>query len=97
MLKEYRERDKSNVFRDRRLEEYSSSVSPEEKMARRFALEQQVCGSGRVLRTWKSGTWVSAPAGTGPRGAEGGPQVLPWPCEAGGDQPPRGTTGWKDT
>ncbi|XP_024429557.1 nucleolar protein 14 [Desmodus rotundus] len=41
LLKEYRERDKSNVFRDRRLEEYSSSVSPEEKMARRFALEQQ--------------------------------------------------------
>ncbi|XP_054437854.1 nucleolar protein 14 isoform X2 [Pteronotus mesoamericanus] len=41
LLKEYKERDKSNVFRDRRLGEYDSTVSPEEKMARRFALEQQ--------------------------------------------------------
>ncbi|XP_036982747.2 nucleolar protein 14 [Artibeus jamaicensis] len=41
LLKEYRERGKSNVFRDRRLGEYSSCVSPEEKMAQRFALEQQ--------------------------------------------------------
>ncbi|KAM5339456.1 nucleolar protein 14 isoform 2-T2 [Glossophaga mutica] len=41
LLREYRERDKSSVFRDRRLGEYSRSVSPEEKMARRFALEQQ--------------------------------------------------------
>ncbi|XP_028359609.1 nucleolar protein 14 [Phyllostomus discolor] len=41
LLREYREREKSNVFRDRRLGEHSSSMSPEEKMARRFALEQQ--------------------------------------------------------
>ncbi|XP_066089734.1 nucleolar protein 14 [Saccopteryx bilineata] len=41
LLKEYKERDKSNVFRDRRFGEYSSSLSTEEKMARRFALEQQ--------------------------------------------------------
>lgn len=42
MLKEYKERDKSNVFMDKRFGEYNSSMSAEEKMARRFALEQQV-------------------------------------------------------
>lgn len=47
LLKEYKERNKSNVFADKRFGEYSSSMSPEEKMLRRFALEQQVCASGR--------------------------------------------------
>ncbi|XP_038389128.1 nucleolar protein 14 [Canis lupus familiaris] len=41
LLKEYKERDKSNVFTDKRFGEYSSSMSPEEKMMKRFALEQQ--------------------------------------------------------
>ncbi|XP_054564408.1 nucleolar protein 14 isoform X2 [Eptesicus fuscus] len=41
LLKEYRERDKSNVFIDKRFGEYNSSLSAEEKMMRRFALEQQ--------------------------------------------------------
>ncbi|KAM8802702.1 nucleolar protein 14 [Rhynchonycteris naso] len=41
LLKEYKERDKANVFTDRRFGEYNSSLSAEEKMARRFALEQQ--------------------------------------------------------
>nr|XP_018880726.3 nucleolar protein 14 [Gorilla gorilla gorilla]XP_055240361.1 nucleolar protein 14 [Gorilla gorilla gorilla] len=41
LLKEYKERDKSNVFRDKRLGEYNSNMSPEEKMVKRFALEQQ--------------------------------------------------------
>uniref|UniRef100_A0A8C4FFS4 NOP14 nucleolar protein n=1 Tax=Catagonus wagneri TaxID=51154 RepID=A0A8C4FFS4_9CETA len=41
LLKEYKERDKSNVFTDKRLGEYDSSLSPEEKMMKRFALEQQ--------------------------------------------------------
>lgn len=41
LLKEYKERNKSNVFTDRRFGEYNSSISAEEKMMRRFALEQQ--------------------------------------------------------
>uniref|UniRef100_A0A2K6V0G5 NOP14 nucleolar protein n=1 Tax=Saimiri boliviensis boliviensis TaxID=39432 RepID=A0A2K6V0G5_SAIBB len=41
LLKEYKERDKSNVFRDKRFGEYNSSMTPEEKMMKRFALEQQ--------------------------------------------------------
>ncbi|XP_031541226.1 nucleolar protein 14 isoform X2 [Vicugna pacos] len=41
LLKEYKERDKSNVFKDKRFGEYSSDISPEEKMLKRFALEQQ--------------------------------------------------------
>ncbi|KAG5207905.1 nucleolar protein 14 [Ovis aries] len=41
LLKEYKERDKSSVFRDKRFGEYSSSISQEEKMMKRFALEQQ--------------------------------------------------------
>ncbi|XP_004624659.1 nucleolar protein 14 [Octodon degus] len=41
LLKEYRERDKSNVFKDKRFGEYNSNMSPEEKMMKRFALEQQ--------------------------------------------------------
>lgn len=52
LLKEYKERDKSSVFLDKRLGEYERGLSAEEKMLRRFALEQQVCGerSGRRLR-----------------------------------------------
>lgn len=41
LLKEYKERDKSNVFTDKRFGEYDSNLSPEEKMLKRFALEQQ--------------------------------------------------------
>ncbi|XP_062964423.1 nucleolar protein 14 isoform X2 [Cynocephalus volans] len=41
LLKEYKERNKSNVFTDKRFGEYSSNISPEEKMMKRFALEQQ--------------------------------------------------------
>jgi len=41
LLKEYKERDKSNVFTDKRFGEYSSNMSSEEKMMKRFALEQQ--------------------------------------------------------
>lgn len=41
LLKEYKERDKANVFTDRRLGEHSHGMSAEEKMACRFALERQ--------------------------------------------------------
>ncbi|KAG8508660.1 Nucleolar protein 14, partial [Galemys pyrenaicus] len=41
LLREYKERDKASVFADRRLGEYGRGVSPEDKMMRRFALEQQ--------------------------------------------------------
>ncbi|KAM4811978.1 nucleolar protein 14 [Urocitellus parryii] len=41
LLKEYKERDKSNIFTDKRFGEYNSNISPEEKMMKRFALEQQ--------------------------------------------------------
>ncbi|XP_040822069.1 nucleolar protein 14 [Ochotona curzoniae] len=41
LLKEYKERDKSSVFLDKRLGEYERGLSAEEKMLRRFALEQQ--------------------------------------------------------
>ncbi|NWX26855.1 NOP14 protein, partial [Notiomystis cincta] len=41
LLKEYKEREKTNVFRDKRLGEYNPKITPEEKMIRRFALERQ--------------------------------------------------------
>ncbi|XP_049742593.1 nucleolar protein 14 isoform X1 [Elephas maximus indicus] len=41
LLKEYKDRNKSNVFKDKRFGEYNSNLSPEEKMMKRFALEQQ--------------------------------------------------------
>ncbi|XP_019382018.1 PREDICTED: nucleolar protein 14 [Gavialis gangeticus] len=41
LLKEYKEREKSNVFKDKRFAEYNSKISPEEKMMKRFALERQ--------------------------------------------------------
>ncbi|XP_068926829.1 nucleolar protein 14 [Petaurus breviceps papuanus] len=41
LLKEYKERDKSNVFTDKRFGEYNTKISPEEKMMKRFALERQ--------------------------------------------------------
>ncbi|XP_038601525.1 nucleolar protein 14 isoform X2 [Tachyglossus aculeatus] len=41
LLKEYRERDKSNVFSDKRFGEYDARINPEEKMMKRFALERQ--------------------------------------------------------
>lgn len=51
LLKEYKERDKSNVFVDKRFGEYNSNISLEEKMLKRFALEQQVWQTvGRYLR-----------------------------------------------
>lgn len=39
------------MFRDKRFGEYNSSISPEEKMVKRFALEQQVgeTGEGALL------------------------------------------------
>lgn len=51
LLKEYKERDKSNVFVDKRFGEYNSNLSVEEKMLKRFALEQQVWPTvGRCLQ-----------------------------------------------
>ncbi|XP_060634009.2 nucleolar protein 14 [Anolis sagrei] len=41
LLKEFKERGKSNVFKDKRIGEYDNKISPEEKMMKRFALEQQ--------------------------------------------------------
>ncbi|XP_027692302.1 nucleolar protein 14 [Vombatus ursinus] len=41
LLKEYKERDKSNVFTDKRFGEYNTKITPEEKMMKRFALERQ--------------------------------------------------------
>ncbi|KAM6361600.1 nucleolar protein 14 isoform 1-T1 [Alca torda] len=41
LLKEYKEREKANVFKDKRFGEYNTKISPEEKMIRRFALERQ--------------------------------------------------------
>ncbi|NWT01280.1 NOP14 protein, partial [Mionectes macconnelli] len=41
LLKEYKERTKSNVFKDKRFGEYNTNITPEEKMIRRFALERQ--------------------------------------------------------
>lgn len=42
LLKEYKEKGKSNVFKDKRFGEYDTKINPEEKMMKRFALEQQV-------------------------------------------------------
>ncbi|XP_009908384.1 nucleolar protein 14 [Dryobates pubescens] len=41
LLKEYKGREKANVFRDKRFGEYNTKISPEEKMMRRFTLERQ--------------------------------------------------------
>ncbi|KAM4781295.1 nucleolar protein 14 [Cyanocitta cristata] len=41
LLKEYKEREKTNVFKDKRFGEYNTKITPEEKMIRRFALERQ--------------------------------------------------------
>ncbi|KAJ6668477.1 hypothetical protein lerEdw1_011959 [Lerista edwardsae] len=41
LLKEYKEKGKSNVFKDKRFGEYDTKINPEEKMMKRFALEQQ--------------------------------------------------------
>nr|XP_009910711.1 PREDICTED: nucleolar protein 14 isoform X3 [Haliaeetus albicilla] len=41
LLKEYKEREKTNVFKDKRFGEYNAKISPEEKMIRRFTLERQ--------------------------------------------------------
>uniref|UniRef100_A0A452J5B9 Uncharacterized protein n=1 Tax=Gopherus agassizii TaxID=38772 RepID=A0A452J5B9_9SAUR len=41
LLKEYKEREKSNVFKDKRFGEYNTKISPEEKMMKRFTLERQ--------------------------------------------------------
>ncbi|XP_038255131.1 nucleolar protein 14 isoform X1 [Dermochelys coriacea] len=41
LLKEYKEREKSNVFKDKRFGEYNTKISPEEKMMKRFSLERQ--------------------------------------------------------
>ncbi|NWU94782.1 NOP14 protein, partial [Upupa epops] len=41
LLKEYKEREKTNVFKDKRFGEYNTKISPEEKMIKRFTLERQ--------------------------------------------------------
>ncbi|NXH16719.1 NOP14 protein, partial [Bucco capensis] len=41
LLKEYKERERTNVFKDKRFGEYNTKISPEEKMIRRFTLERQ--------------------------------------------------------
>ncbi|NXO81553.1 NOP14 protein, partial [Sitta europaea] len=41
LLKEYKEREKTNVFKDKRFGEYNTKITAEEKMIRRFALERQ--------------------------------------------------------
>ncbi|NWT57385.1 NOP14 protein, partial [Erythrocercus mccallii] len=41
LLKEYKEREKTNVFKDKRFGEYNTKITSEEKMIRRFALERQ--------------------------------------------------------
>uniref|UniRef100_A0A8C3CVQ0 NOP14 nucleolar protein n=1 Tax=Cairina moschata TaxID=8855 RepID=A0A8C3CVQ0_CAIMO len=41
LLKEYKEKEKTNVFKDKRFGEYNTKISPEEKMIRRFTLERQ--------------------------------------------------------
>ncbi|NXS26793.1 NOP14 protein, partial [Pomatostomus ruficeps] len=41
LLKEYKDREKTNVFKDKRFGEYNTKITPEEKMIRRFALERQ--------------------------------------------------------
>ena len=42
LLLEYKQRNKSNLFIDRRFGEYDEGLSPEERMMRRFVLEKQV-------------------------------------------------------
>lgn len=66
LLKEYKERDKSNVFIDKRFGEYNSHISAEEKMMRRFALEQQ------VWRQWGLLYVHLCSCGHLPAGAKGG-------------------------
>ncbi|XP_018611392.2 nucleolar protein 14 [Scleropages formosus] len=41
LLKEYKLKDKSNKFVDRRIGEYDSQMDPEDKILKRFALERQ--------------------------------------------------------
>ena len=41
------------MFRDKRFGEYNSSISPEEKMMKRFALEQQVGEMGEGIKRYK--------------------------------------------
>ncbi|XP_065591928.1 nucleolar protein 14 [Cyrtonyx montezumae] len=41
LLKEYKEKGKTNVFKDKRFGEYNTKISPEEKMIKRFTLERQ--------------------------------------------------------
>lgn len=43
LLKEYRERHKSNQLVDRRFGEYDEKLTAEEKMMKRFMMERQVC------------------------------------------------------
>jgi len=42
LLLEYKRRNKSNQFIDRRFGEYDEELAPEEKMMQRFVLEKQV-------------------------------------------------------
>ena len=43
MLKEYRERHKTNQLVDKRFGEYDENLTAEEKMMKRFMMEKQVC------------------------------------------------------
>lgn len=88
LLKEYKERDKSNVFIDKRFGEYNSSISAEEKMMRRFALEQQ------VRRQWRAAcTFTCAPAGTCLLVQRVGLESWAQAGEAGGEGPAADTAG----
>lgn len=42
LLKEYKQKSKSNKFVDRRFGEYDTKMAPEDKILKRFALERQV-------------------------------------------------------
>lgn len=62
------------MFVDKRFGEYNSNVSLEEKMLKRFALEQQVRRTvGRYLRQAQGGGGLPGSVGTGSLGALGGP------------------------
>ncbi|XP_069832494.1 nucleolar protein 14 [Dendropsophus ebraccatus] len=41
LLREYKQRGKSSMFKDKRFGEYDTKLTPEEKMMKRFALERQ--------------------------------------------------------
>ena len=44
LLREYRDRHKTNQLMDKRFGEYDQTLTAEEKMMKRFMMEKQVCG-----------------------------------------------------